>query len=125
MAPDAPQKTLESGMVELFFVKLAMLLDQIVQNVDACFRVRYSSHQCCHRAWEKRYRKEELLLAPPELLQGHGAVLEGLQIPIAPDARFLQGALGATGHASGTRFFAGFHISELLIFQTPALSPVP
>src|SRR5690349_10123411 len=83
----------------MLFVKFTMLFDEVMQDVYTGFRVWNSSHQRCHRTWEKRHSMEELLLAPSKRFEAHRTVLERLQVGIAPDARFFKDSIGLRCHA--------------------------
>src|SRR6266850_3196155 len=86
IAADAPQEALKRGLMEMLFVELAVFFDQVMQDVDARFRIGNASHERRHWAWEKRHGMKELLLAASKTFEAHGTILQRLQIQIAPDA---------------------------------------
>src|SRR5205085_2050614 len=95
----------KSRLMEKLFAKFAVFFDHVMENVQTRFRVRDASHERRHGAREKGHRKEELLLAAPEALEGHGVGPEGLQIWIVPNAGLLQDLSSTGGHACGLRAF--------------------
>src|SRR5207249_4540837 len=71
--------------VEGALVELAVLLDEVVQDVEPAARVVDAADQRRHRAGEERDREEELLLRPAEARQVHRPVLQRPEERVAED----------------------------------------
>jgi len=110
--------------MEELLLELAVLLDQVVQNVEALPRITNASHQGRHGPREERNREEELLLCAAEALQRHRTVPQCFEIGILQDVDSLEDDIGADGDARGsTGLTHGSDLRSVDVPDRPGLEP--
>src|SRR5262249_27083612 len=97
-AADAGEEALERAVVEQLLVEVAVLLDEVVQDVEADARVGDAADEGGHRAREERDRPEELFLCATKAVQGHGTVAQTLEIGVVADAGAAEYLIRVGGH---------------------------
>ena len=102
-APEGAEELLEGGMVKALLLKLAMLLNKVVEDIEPLPRVRDTANERCHGPREEGDREEELFLCAAEYIGRHRPILKIPEVRIGHDAGLLQDRIRAgrdTGRAA-------------------------